>query len=504
MTTIKCPNCGAALETDATLIGIRRHLLDHRMGSTLEDAMALVRAQSVEARAPEATPSPVSASTPAVMATPGIKPLAGKVVAVAGSFHPYDPDRVDAILVAAGAKTTDRRGLNRAAYLLAGSRIGAVLETAQGMGLEVKDLAWLQEIEALVEAPAAPASAAPVAPAPAPLGVSVALPASAVVPVPPVSVSGPVATPARPSVSVPNALKALVIPHDGNPRIPVPTGKYEWAGLDRFLAPLVQCGERIALVGPPGCGKSAAIVELAGLTNHPLVRVNLDGQTNTQDLLGKGGASNGSTHFEYGAVPIAAKNGWWLLIDEIDGAEADILTCLHGVTEENGILVLKEANGEVIIPHPDFRIFATGNSLGLHDENGMMTHAKAMSPAFLDRWIIKLMGDYSESKEAKILAGRGIPLDIAKMVCGAGTKVRKLIETGAITGYWTTRKTILFAKYAVQTGSYEEAFAIAAEGKFSAPEFKAAWEVAQRETGKTVITASSPASTSKAATASAA
>ena len=494
MSKINCPKCGATLETDPTLIGIRRHLLDHRMSSTLEDAMALVRAQSGEAtEAPVASaPSPAVTGTTPPVTPSGLKPLAGKVVAVAGSFHPYDPERVEAILVAAGAKTTDRRGLNRAAYLLAGSRIGAVLETAQGMGLEVKGLAWLQEIEAQVTVPSmvqvvpSPAMEAPTAPAP--VGVPVAVPAAAVVPT----------TPARPSVPVPNALKPLVIPHDGNPRIPVPTGKYEWAGLDRFLAPLVMGGECIALVGPPGCGKSAAIVEMAGLTNHPLVRVNLDGQTNTQDLLGKNGAANGTTHFEYGAVPLAAKNGWWLLIDEVDGSEADILTCLHAVTEENGVLVLKEAGGEVIVPHPDFRIFATGNSLGLHDDTGMMTHAKAMSPAFLDRWVIRLMTDYSESKEAKILAGRGIPMDVVKMVCSAGTKVRKLIETGAITGYWTTRKTILFAKYAVLTGSYEEAFAIAAEGKFSAPEFKAAWEVAQRETGKTVVT------TSKAAAASAA
>lgn len=494
MTTIKCPKCGVTLEADATLIGIRRHLLDHRMGSTLDDAMALVRAQSEAAEAPEAPasalPSPaMTTPTPLVVAS-GVKPLAGKIVAVAGSFHPYDPERVEAILVAAGAKTTDRRGLNRATYLLAGSRIGAVLETAQGMGLEVKGLAWLQELEAEVLVPEAvapevavsalPEPSAPtvtLTPIPAPVGVVVAVQAPA-----------PVKAPVRPVMPVPNALKSLVIPHDGNPRIPIPTGKYEWAGLDRILAPLIQGSERILLVGPPGCGKSAAIKELAGLTNHPLVMVNLDGQTTTQDLLGAKGAANGSTHYEYGAVPIAAKNGWWLLIDEVDGAEADILTCLHAVTEDNGILVIKENGGEVIIPHPDFRIFATANSLGLHDDEGMMTHAKAMSPAFLDRWVIRMMNTYSESKEAKILAGRGIPLDVAKLVCGAGTAVRKLIETGAVTGYWTTRKNILFAKYAVQTGSYEDAFSIAAEGKFSAPDFKAAWEVAQRITGKSVST----------------
>jgi hypothetical protein len=109
-----------------------------------------------------------------------------------------------------------------------------------------------------------------------------------------------------------------------------------------------------------------------------------------------------------------------------------------------------------------------------------------MSAALLDRLVVKLMDHNSESKEAKILASRGIPLDVAKLVCGAGTAVRKLISDGVITGVWTTRRALQFAKYAMLTGSYEEAFSIAAEGKFTAPEYKAAWDVTQRLTGKIV------------------
>jgi len=121
---IQCPKCQANLPVDNAYIGIRRHLLEHSMPSTLADAMALVEAQTVGTAPVAAAPTvPSPVPTPAAPVA-GIQPLAGKVVAVAGSFVGYDQERVEQILIAAGAKVTDRRGLNRAAFLLAGSRIG--------------------------------------------------------------------------------------------------------------------------------------------------------------------------------------------------------------------------------------------------------------------------------------------------------------------------------------------------------------------------------------------
>lgn len=479
-TTLTCPKCGATTEMDATLTHFRRHMLDaHMTPYTFAMAQAMVSAPAPAAVAPAApvvaTPAASAVAAPVVA---GTQPLVGKLIAVAGCFPgPYTAERVEEILTAAGAKTTDRRGLNRAMILLAGGRIGTVLDTAVSLGLEVKDLAWLKGIEAQVGPVTAGPVLAPVAPVvaspePAPVGVVVAAPMVAVAP--------------RPAFPVPNAFKPLVIPFTGSAMVPEATGKYEWMGLDKWLALMVAEKERVCLVGPAGCGKSRAIVEMAALTNHPLIRINLEGQATVQDLLGKPGARNGSTHFEYGALPLAMKNGWWFLADEWDMAEADVLAVLHAVTEDDGVLVLKENGGEVIVPHPDFRFFATGNSLGLHDDSGLYAGTKPMSAALLDRVVVKLMDHNSESKEARILASRGVPLDVAKLICSAGTAIRKLIENGTITGVWTTRRALQFAKYALITGSYEQGFSIAAEGKYTAPEYKAAWDVAQRITGKDV------------------
>ncbi len=493
----KCPTCGKMIPVDATLIKVRQHMLDdHRTPYTMQMAAAMVaKASAMSATAPmtplASAAAPLAPTVPAAKVAPvvapsvapGTLPLAGKVVAVAGFFnHTYTAERVDQILIAAGAKTTDRRGLNRASLLLAGGRIGDAKDRAEQIGLEVKDLAWLMSIEAEVAA-LAQAGPAPVDPGPVAAGPVVA----------PEPVVVPVVAP-RPVYPVPASFRSLVIPFVPNPHIPEPTGKYEWMGLDRFLGMMVEDNEKVLLVGPAGCGKSQGVIEMAGLTNHPLIRVNLDGQATTQDLIGKPGASAGTTYWIDGALVTAMRKGYWFLADEIDMAEPDVLAVLHAITEEGGYLVIKENGGEVVKPHPDFRFFGNGNSLGLHDDSGIYAGTKAMNAALLDRCVVRMLDHASEAKEARILAGRGIPLEVAKLVVSAGTAIRKLISDGILAGAWTTRKAIAFAKYAVRTGSYEEAFEIAARGKFSEAEFKAAWETASRITGKTLKNAAaSPA-----------
>jgi len=478
----KCPTCGKQIPVDATLIKVRQHMLDeHRTPVTMQVAAAMVS----KASAAPVAPAPFAAAAPAPPATvpagptaprappgPGVLPLAGKVVAVAGYFNQtYTAEKVDEILVAAGAKTTDRRGLNRASLLLAGGRIGDAKERAEKIGLEVKDLAWLMGIEAQLGSTAVPA---PVDPGPQAAGPVVAPEPVVVPPIP------------RHTFPIPGAFRSLVIPYEPNAHEQTATGKYEWMGLDRFLAMMVEDNKPLILVGPAGCGKSRSVIEMAALTNHPMIRVNLDGQATTQDLIGKPGASAGSTYWIDGALVTAMRKGYWFLADEVDMAEADVLAVLHAITEEGGYLVIKENGGEVVHPHPDFRFFATGNSLGLHDDSGIYAGTKAMSAALLDRCVVKMMDHASEAKEARILAGQGIALDVAKLVVSAGTAIRKLISDGTLSGAWTTRKALAFAKYAVRTGSFEEGFEIAARGKFSEAEYKAAWEAASRITGKTI------------------
>ncbi|XP_042896414.1 midasin [Parasteatoda tepidariorum] len=67
--------------------------------------------------------------------------------------------------------------------------------------------------------------------------------------------------------------------------------------------------------------------------------------------------------FIEGALVKAMKNGEWLLLDEINLAEAETLECLSGVLEkdDNTLLLLDKGDTEPIYRHPDFRLFACMN-----------------------------------------------------------------------------------------------------------------------------------------------
>src|SRR5262249_45468178 len=67
-----------------------------------------------------------------------------------------------------------------------------------------------------------------------------------------------------------------------------------------------------------------------------------------------------------GPVVTALKRGWWVLLDEVNLAEPQILERLNSVLERDPMLVLTEHDHSAFGPggqpiHPDFRLFATMN-----------------------------------------------------------------------------------------------------------------------------------------------
>lgn len=151
------------------------------------------------------------------------------------------------------------------------------------------------------------------------------------------------------------------------------------------------------VIGPKGCGKTSAIVQLAARIGQPVLRINFTAQVAISDLVGSvgfGKRNDGSigTIWNDGPLPIAMKNGYWLLLDEIDYGDPSVLSLLYPVLEEFNPskgkfprLTLKEKDGEIIEAHPNFRIFATGNSIG-GDANGEYVGTSAMNPALVDRF----------------------------------------------------------------------------------------------------------------------
>ena len=209
--------------------------------------------------------------------------------------------------------------------------------------------------------------------------------------------------------------------------------------------------ENIILTGGTGTGKTTSIVQLAARINQPVVRINFNGETRLYDFLGKMHIHGGNTQWVDGVLPMAMRKGYWLLLDELDFADPAVLSLLHPVLEDNPLLVLKENNGEVIIPHPDFRIFATANSIGaMQDRAGSYSGTQNMNDAFLDRWIILHVPNLPLKDELRVVRGKvpGLRGRWARRIVEFAKKCREHVEEGADFGSdnFSTRRVLLWAR----------------------------------------------------------
>lgn len=155
----------------------------------------------------------------------------------------------------------------------------------------------------------------------------------------------------------------------------------------QHIAVSVMRSEPCCLEGATSTSKTSSIQYLASLLNQPVLRLNLNGQTDTGELIGKfmPDPDTGGWTWQDGAVVNAMRDGYWLILDELNLAEPQILERLNSVLEAHPTLVKTEHDNSVIGStenpvHPHFRIFATLNPVD--DYAGR----SVMSPAYRDRW----------------------------------------------------------------------------------------------------------------------
>lgn len=155
------------------------------------------------------------------------------------------------------------------------------------------------------------------------------------------------------------------------------------AAILEFLACSVSLGEPCLLVGPTSSSKTSAARFLAGLIGQPLARLNLHGHSDSGELIGRFIPEQaGGWIWRDGFVPHGMREGMWLLIDEVNLAEPQVVERLNSALEQPSTLVISEHAGEVIgAAHPRFWICATANPAGLY------AGRSTMSPAFRDRYI---------------------------------------------------------------------------------------------------------------------
>ncbi|MBU9889452.1 MAG: AAA family ATPase [Candidatus Omnitrophica bacterium] len=212
----------------------------------------------------------------------------------------------------------------------------------------------------------------------------------------------------------------------------------------------------VFLVGTTGVGKTSLIRYLAKKTQHNLRRFNLNGQTDKAELIGSfrpvphHGNGKIINAWRDGVLVEALKKGYWLVLDEMNLAESEILERLNSLLDDDMSLSIREHLGERLISwkqfdratlellggtgitredlilyhenrlkdagkaqrieaavaglnkrnifriHHQFRLFATGNPVDYAGRN-------VLSPAFLDRWQTKIIDEPTAGELVVIL-----------------------------------------------------------------------------------------------------
>jgi MoxR-like ATPase len=237
-------------------------------------------------------------------------------------------------------------------------------------------------------------------------------------------------------------LELPIVGLDGDARVPA-AEQFAHICLDRaFLETLravalgVLYGIPVALEGETAASKTSAILFLAHLLGQPVVRLNLSGHTDASELVGRyvpadaaamidwntltpdtawlredsrkilaSAAAEGRAlhdaerlaiigreqfpvtgwHFQEGYLPRAMRHGWWILLDELNLAETQVLERLNCALENPPSLVLSEGSGSVFgrggdVPvQSGFRVLATMNP-------AEYAGRAVLSKAFADRW----------------------------------------------------------------------------------------------------------------------
>lgn len=261
---------------------------------------------------------------------------------------------------------------------------------------------------------------------------------------------------------------------DSPDRVPFAEEYFPDVGALKNVLLALEFNEPIMIFGHAGVGKTSIFRYACHHTNRRLVRVQHTAETQEHKIVGqmvvkKGfdeqGKAYSYTDFELGDLPRAAINGWVYLADEIDRAQPEVLSTYQAVLEGQP-LHLPEAPPEyrVIVPHPDFRFVATGNSNGMGDETGIHRSVMRQDAATFERFSIVMQLGYPDKRDeiSMLVEKGGVSKTIAERLWDFADKVRsrfphdvpltigprvliKIALIGRLKGSWTNSVALVYA-----------------------------------------------------------
>ena len=199
----------------------------------------------------------------------------------------------------------------------------------------------------------------------------------------------------------------------------------------------------VYISGLSGNGKTFMVEQSCAKLNREFIRVQINPETDEDDLIGGFRLIDGETVFAKGPVLKAMENGAVLLLDEIDRATNKIM-CLQGILEGKPVVVKK--TGETISPAPGFNVIATANTKGKGSDDGRFTAASIIDEAFLERFTISIDQQFPSPRvEQKIVTKHmekfgAIDADFAEKLVSWADIIRKTFYDDGVDEVISTRR----------------------------------------------------------------
>jgi MoxR-like ATPase len=180
----------------------------------------------------------------------------------------------------------------------------------------------------------------------------------------------------------------------------------------------------VLFFGPTGSGKSSFVEQFFARLNVPLARITWTPRKEASELLTDRVLVDGTLLDRDQVLVIAARQGVPVLINEIDLADPAELVSLNDIIER-GVITL--ASGEIVKANRGFMVFATANTAGIEDADGVYHGTQAQNASTLRRFFKAELGYPSEIQEREFLDKAAQHCDplIRAIVAKMATKIRQ-------------------------------------------------------------------------------
>lgn len=227
----------------------------------------------------------------------------------------------------------------------------------------------------------------------------------------------------------------------------------------------IKTDSNVLLTGDHGSGKSTVIMQIAARVNVPCIRIQCSSDMTVESFLGGYvPSSSGGAIWVDGLLTKAARNGWWVILDEFDTCNASVRTVLNGVLEvPNRILSISDKDGGEILStakgtiHFNFRVFCTGNTFGSNAGNAdLYGGTLEQNAAQNSRFNIYHIGYLSEKELYRVIRNEYRELN--------RRQIRRIVEFATVINMsklpgvkFSTRTALAVAKKMRYGSSFEEA-----------------------------------------------